>query len=106
MRRINLERIKDIILKNEGVEFVVVVHFPNEHETLKNILKELGFEASIPIAPVDEFMDSVASDEGYANCWRISKSRGVAWNPSILHWKQYYSDILEINSEGELVFVK
>ena len=106
MRRINLERIKDIILKNKGVDFVVVTHDMQQHNTLRDILAELGYEASIPIAPVDQFMDSVASDEGYSNCWRISETKGVAWNPSILHWKQYYSDILEINSKGELVFVE
>ena len=101
-----MERIKDIIKKNPGVDFVVVTHNEREHNILRDILAELEYEASIPVAPVNEFMDSVASDEGYNNCWRISESKGVAWNPSILHWKQYYSDILEINSNGELVFIE
>ena len=101
-----MERIKDIILKNEGVEFVVVTHNEREHRILRDILVELNFDAALPIATLGEFMDSVASDIGYSNCWRISKVRGITWNPSLLHWKQYCPDIWEINPKGELAFVE
>lgn len=100
-----MERIKDIILKNKGIEFVVVVKNEKEHIALRDVLSELNFMPSIVDVPIHEFMDSIAFAEGFANCWRVSETRGVAWNPSILHWRQYYSDIIGINEDGDLTFV-
>lgn len=51
-------------------------------------------------------MNNIVEDDSYNVGWRISESRGIAYNESVEHWKQYYSDILEINQNGELVFVE
>lgn len=101
-----MNRIKNIIEKNKGVEFVVVTHNKEEFETLRDILSEMSFEPSIPLDSLTEMMNSMAEETNYECGWRISESRGITWNESVEHWKHYYADILEINENGELVFVE
>ena len=101
-----MKRIKSIIENNKGIEFVVITHNKEEFETLRDILVELDYEYAIPLAPLYEMMNNIVEDDGYNIGWRISESRGIAYNESIEHWKQYYSDILEINRNGELVFIE
>ena len=101
-----MTRIRKIIENNKGVEFVVMTHNKEEFETLRNILVELNYEYAIPLAPLYEMMNNIVEDDGYNIGWRISENRGIAYNKSVEHWKQYYSDILEINQNGELVFIE
>ena len=101
-----MNRIKKIIENNKGIEFVVITHNKEEFEVLRDILVELDYEYSIPLAPLFEMMNDIVENDGYNIGWRISESRGIAYNESVEHWKQYYSDILEINQNRELIFVE
>lgn len=101
-----MNRIRKIIENNKGIEFVVMTHNKEEFETLRDILVELDYEYIIPLDTLYTMMNNVVEDDGYNIGWRISESRGIAYNESVEHWKQYYSDILEINQNGELVFVE
>ena len=101
-----MERIRQIIEDNKGVDFVVMTHNSDEFEILRDILVDMKYEAAIPLAPLKEMMDNAAEESNYQCGWRISEGRGVSWNESVEHWKYYYADILEINQDGELVFVE
>lgn len=101
-----MNRIRKIIENNKGIDFVVMTHNEEEFETLRDILIELDYEYAVPLDTLFNMMNSIVEDNGYDIGWRISESRGVAYNESVEHWKQYYSDILEINQNGELVFVE
>ena len=100
-----MNRIRNIIEDNKGIDFVVMTHNKEEFETLRDILVELDYEYAIPLDTLFNMMNNIVEDDGYNIGWRISESRGIAYNDSVEHWKQYYSDILEINQNGELVFV-
>lgn len=100
-----MERIKKIIENNKGKEFVVHVKSKNEFETLLNILEELSFEYTIPLTTLREMATNFVSEDGYDGCWRISEQRGIAYNQSVEHWRQYYSDIIEIEN-GEIIFIE
>lgn len=101
-----MKRIRNIINKNKGIDFVIITKNKNEYEVLRDILIDMNYEAAIPIASLKEMMDECAEETNYYCGWRISKRMGVTWNPSIEHWKKHYSDILEINANGELAFVE
>lgn len=103
-----MENLKRIIEHNRGIEFVVMTHNKEEYIAFRNIVINEGFEyAIIP----DEYtcsrdvMDSLAEDYDYCGGWRVSESRGVAFNESLEHWKEYNYDILEVREDGELHFV-
>lgn len=99
-------RIRKIIENNKGIDFVIMTHNKNEFEILRDILIDMEYEAYIPLDSLYEMMNGVAKETNYCCGWRISERKGIAWNPSIKHWKEYYSDILEINQSGEFGFVK
>lgn len=80
-----MHRIKDIILKNKDVDFVVHTKNKKELDTLVDILDDMGYEYTINISSLRETIYSITKEEGYDLCIRISKSRGVAYNPSIEH---------------------
>lgn len=94
---------KELIIKNPNVEFVVHTQNKNEFDSLIDTLEELGFEYSIPLGTIREMADDFAKDDGYDGCWRVSRERGVAYNPSVEHWKFFTNDIVEI-CDGEIVF--
>jgi hypothetical protein len=103
-----MENLKRIIEHNRGIEFVVMTHNKEEYIAFRNIVINEGFEyAIIP----DEYtcsrdiMDSLAEDYDYCGGWRVSESRGIAFNESLEHWKEYNYDILEVCEDGELHFV-
>lgn len=47
--------------------------------------------------------ESCAREDGYDGCRRASRERGVAYNPSVEHWKFFTSDIVEIK-DGAIAF--
>ena len=77
-----------------------------EFEVLRDILISKNYAPSIPIGTLKEMMDNAAEETDYKCGWRISESRGIAWNESVEHWKDYYSDILMIDENGDLVFIE
>ena len=107
-----MNKIKDILKKNKNFKCVVITHNKEEFETLRDILIEMKFEHSIPLDTLENMMNSRTEEDGYKCCWRISDYMGVCWdeykvlNESIEYWKQYTSDILKINSDGSLDFIK
>lgn len=101
-----MERVKKIIENNKGIEFVVMTHNKEEYETLRDILVSMGFGYAILLDSLEKMMNDFAEDYNYCGGWRISESRGIAFNNSVDHWKRYYSDILEINENGDLTFVE
>ena len=103
-----MENLKRIIEHNPGIEFVVMTHNKEEYIAFRNIVINEGFECAI--IP-DEYtcsrdvMDSLAEDCNYCGGWRVSESRGIAFNESLEHWKEYNYDILEVREDGKLHFV-
>lgn len=83
-----MKRIKDIIKKNEGLNFIV--HVQNQQELVD--YKDLR-----------DYMMSCGEEWQYDVCFRISECKGIAYNPSVEHFRRWYNDILEIRN-GEIVF--
>ncbi|MBD5384036.1 MAG: hypothetical protein HDR72_03440 [Ruminococcaceae bacterium] len=94
---------KELILKNPDVEFVVHVQNKQELDALVAALEKLEFEYAIPLGTVGEMAESFVREDGYDGCWRVSRERGVAYNPSVEHWKFFTNDIVEIR-DGEIAF--
>ena len=99
-----MDRVKNIIVNHKDVEFVVHTQNVKEINTLIDILEELNFEYTIPVKSLRKFADDFIKENGYSGGWRISKTKGAAYNPSINYWKQYYGDIIEIKN-GEICYV-
>lgn len=89
--------------KNEGAEFVIHTQSKAELDELVWALEELGYEYAIPIGTIREMADSFAAEDGFDGCWRISRERGVAYNPSVEHWRFFTNDIVEMR-DGDIVF--
>ena len=103
-----MKNLKRIIERNPGVEFVVMTHNKEEYIAFRDIVIGEGFEYAI-ILDEDtcskDVMDSLAEDCDYCGGWRVSESRGIAFNESLEHWKEYNYDILEVREDGKLHFV-
>lgn len=97
-----IKNIKELIEKNEDIEFVFHVQSEAELEELVTALEELDYEYAIPIGTIREMAEDFVSTDGFDGCWRISRERGIAYNPSVEHWKFYVNDIAQYNSKGEL----
>lgn len=93
--------IREIIEKSKGVDFVVMTHDKKEFERLRDVLVDMEYEPSIPLGSLYEMMNSTAKKTNYQCGWRISERKGIAWNPSVEHWKYYYPNILIINQNRE-----
>lgn len=98
-----MSEFKRIILKNPGVDFVVHITSKAQLDELVSVLEELGFEYAIPLGTIAEMAEQFAQEDGYDGCWRVSRERGVAYNPSVEHWRLYTNDIVELRN-GEIVF--
>lgn len=94
---------KELILKNPGLEFVVHVRNERELASLVNALEELGFEYAVPLGTIREMAEEFSKTDGFDGCWRVSRERGVAYNPSVEHWKFFTNDIVEFQ-DGEIAF--
>lgn len=95
---------KNIIEKNKGVDFVVHVKTKEELDELITALEDLEFEYTVPfLGSLREMADNFVADDGYDGCWRISEAKGIAYNPSIEHWRFFTSDIVEVRN-GEFLF--
>ena len=94
---------KKYISQNEDIEFVVHTQNKEESEALIEALERLEFEYSVPIWTIRELYESFVKDDGYDMCWRISRERGVSYNPSVEHWKLFVHDIVEVQND-EIVF--
>lgn len=93
--------IKDLISRNEGVDFVFHVRSEQELNVLVDALEELDFEFAIPfLGTVREMAAQFSAEYGFDGCWRVSRERGVAYNPSVEHWRLFCGDIVEFGSEG------
>ena len=93
-----MNRIRDIIQKNHDVDFVVHTQTKEELDTLIAILSEMGYTYAVPLGTLREMADAFAAEDGYDGCWRISASKGVAYNNSVEHWRLFVHDILEIQN--------
>lgn len=89
---------KELIAKNPNAEFVVHTTNKQQLDSLVTALEELGFEYAVPLGTIREMAESFAREDGYDGCWRISRERGVAYNPSIEHWRLFTNDIVEIRN--------
>lgn len=98
-----MSKFKEIILKNLDVDFVVHITSRAQLDELVAVLEELGFEYAVPLGSIAEMAESFAAEDGYDGCWRISRGRGVAYNPSVEHWRHFTNDIVELR-DGEIVF--
>lgn len=104
-----MENLKRIIERNPGAEFVVMTHNKEEYIAFRNIVINEGFEYSIipdEYACSSDVMDSLAEDYDYCGGWRVSESRGIAFNESLEHWKEYGYDILTAREDGKLCLIR
>lgn len=103
-----MENLKRIIERNPGAEFVVMTYNREEYIAFRNIVIDEGFECSVipdEYACSRDAMDSLASGHNYCGGWRVSESRGIAFNPSLEHWQEYNYDILKVFDDGKLHFI-
>lgn len=98
-----MERIQKVIENNKDKAFVVHVKNKEEHDILISLLEKMNYECTIPLKSLREMANELASINGYDGCWRISKEKGIAYHPSIEHWRLYTNDIIEIKN-GKLQF--
>lgn len=98
-----MSEFKRIIVKNPDVDFVVHITNKQQLDELVAALEELGFEYAVPLGTIREMAESFAAEDGYDGCWRVSRGRGVAYNPSVEHWRLFTNDIVELRN-GEIVF--
>lgn len=94
---------KELIIKNPDAEFVVHTKNKQQLDELVSALEELDFEYAVPLGTIGEMAEQFAHEDGYDGCWRISRERGIAYNPSVEHWKFFTNDIVEIQN-GEIAF--
>lgn len=100
-----MKNLRSIIEKNPDTAFVVMTHNKEEYEAFRDIVLDIGFDYVIKTCDSDkEAMDSIAEEFNYVGGWRVSKSRGIAFNESQSHWEGYYRDILEVREDGKLHF--
>ena len=100
-----MTNLKSLIEKNPNTEFVVMTHDKDEYESFRDIVLDMGFDFVIKTCDDNkEAMDSIAKEYSYIGGWRVSRSRGIAFNHSQAHWEQYYADILEVREDGKLHF--
>ena len=98
-----MENLRSIIENNPDAEFVVITHNKEEYQSFRDIVLNMLFDFVIKICEDNkEAMDNIAKDYNYVGGWRVSKDRGIAFNESIEHWKEYYDDILEVREDGKL----
>ncbi len=95
--------LKELILKNPGLDFVVHVRNERELNSLVDALEELGFEYAVPLGTIREMAEEFTREDGFDGCWRVSRERGVAYNASVEHWKFFTNDIVEFK-DGEIAF--
>ncbi|WP_295154261.1 hypothetical protein [uncultured Ruminococcus sp.] len=95
---------KELLEKNEGAEFVIHVQSEEELEELVTALEALEYEFCLPfLGTIREKAAEFSAEDGADGCWRISRERGVAYNPSLEHWRFYFNDIVELR-DGVIVF--
>ena len=100
-----MTNLKSLIEKNPNTEFVVMTHDKSEYEAFRDIVLDMGFDFVIKTCDDNkEAMDSIAKEYSYIGGWRVSRTRGIAFNHSQAHWEQYYADILEVREDGKLHF--
>lgn len=98
-----MSRFKEIIFKNPDVDFVVHITSKQQLDELVAVLEELGFKYAVPLGTIAEMAEGFAAEDGYDGCRRVSRERGVAYNPSVEHWRHFTNDIVELRN-GEIVF--
>lgn len=98
-----MNKFKNLIEKNKDIDFVIHIQTKEELDELIEILDELGYEYAIPLGSLREMADQFVTYDGYDGCWRVSESKGIAYNPSVEHWKFFTNDIVEIQN-GEIQF--
>lgn len=99
----SIRSFRELMEKNEGAEFVIHTRSRAELEELVAALEELGYEYAVPLGSIREMADSFAAEYGFDGCWRVSRERGVAYNPSVEHWRLFTNDIVELR-DGEIAF--
>ena len=101
-----MNNLRKIIENNPDVEFVVFTHNKEEYESFRDVVLNMLFDFVIKTCEDNkEAMDNIAKDYNYIGGWRVSKDRGIAFNESIKHWKEYNYDILEVHEDGKLHFI-
>ena len=95
---------RELLEKNEGAEYVIHVQSEEELEELVTALEALEYEFCLPfLGTIREKAAEFSSEDGADGCWRISRERGVAYNPSVEHWRFYFNDIVEM-SDGSIAY--
>lgn len=95
---------RELLEKNEGAELVIHVRSAEELEELVTALEALDYEFCLPfLGTIHEKAAEFSAEDGADGCWRISRERGVAYNPSVEHWRFYTNDIVELR-DGTIVF--
>lgn len=100
----NLKRIIDL---NPGVDFVVMTHNKEEYVVFADTVLGMGFDFVIIPEDCDgnrDAMDRAAESCDYKCGWRVSRTRGIAFNESQEHWEKWYKDVMEVREDGNLHF--
>ena len=83
-----LKTIKEVIEANSDIEFVIHCKTENETKELINVLTDMEYEYTIPLDTLPNMAKNFAETDGWDGCWRISSTRGIAYNQSLSHWTE------------------
>ncbi|SEK84403.1 hypothetical protein [Ruminococcus albus] len=95
---------RELLEKSEGAEYVIHVQSEEELEELVTALEALEYEFCLPfLGTIREKAAEFSSEDGADGCWRISRERGVAYNPSVEHWRFFSNNIVEMR-DGSIAY--
>ena len=103
-----MKNLKEILDLNPENAFVVYTKSKEEFEQFRDTVLSEGFDfVIIPEGCEDSFeaMNRHAEDCDYKGCWRVCRYRGIAFNPSIEHWKDCGYTVLGVNQNGKLEII-
>ena len=83
-----LKTIKEVIKANNDIEFVIHCKTKNETKKLISVLTDMGYEYAISLDALSNMANNFAETDGWDGCWRISSTRGIAYNQSLNHWTE------------------
>lgn len=101
-----MEHLKFIIDKNPNAAFVVWMKNYRECKMVYQTLKDLGYECTIPIKPLEVMWGNMCKASNYQFGVRIRPyAKDCAFNESLKHWMDSEYNILGFVTEDKLDFI-
>lgn len=93
------EDLKNLMEKNPGVSFVLMVYSEQELEELFEVLKEKDYSPIPPIS-LDELKENAVREFGFPVGFKINQFNLSASFNNLEHWQKFEKDIVKHGNEG------